>query len=110
MARTIDPRTRPALLEAANRLFYRDGIAAVGVDDIVAAFSALEPDPLPPFRLEGGALPCLPGSAPGRPPQTTGRGNRGRTADATPLGGNRLSLRIDRRQRLQRLRIRAGPR
>src|SRR5262249_6655755 len=43
MARTIDPRTRPALLEAANRLFYRDGIAAVGVDDIVAASRLSKP-------------------------------------------------------------------
>jgi AcrR family transcriptional regulator len=43
MARTIDPRTRPALLDAASRLFYRDGIAAVGVKDIVAASRLSKP-------------------------------------------------------------------
>jgi AcrR family transcriptional regulator len=43
MPRTIDPRTRPALLEAANHLFYRDGIAAVGVDDIAAASRLSKP-------------------------------------------------------------------
>jgi AcrR family transcriptional regulator len=43
MARTIDPRTRPALLKAANRLFYRDGIASVGVDDVVKVSSLSKP-------------------------------------------------------------------
>jgi AcrR family transcriptional regulator len=36
VARTTDPRTRPAFLDAANRLFYREGVGAVGVDEVVA--------------------------------------------------------------------------
>jgi AcrR family transcriptional regulator len=43
VARTVDPRTRPALLEAANRLFYRGGVAAIGVDDVVGASGLSKP-------------------------------------------------------------------
>lgn len=43
MARTVDPRTRPALLDAANRLFDREGTGRVGVDDIVAASGLSKP-------------------------------------------------------------------
>jgi AcrR family transcriptional regulator len=34
MARTVDPRTRPALLGAASDLFYSRGLAATGVEEI----------------------------------------------------------------------------
>jgi AcrR family transcriptional regulator len=43
VARTVDPRTRPALLEAASRLFYREGVEAIGVDDVVAASGLSKP-------------------------------------------------------------------
>jgi AcrR family transcriptional regulator len=43
MARTIDPRTRPALLETANRLFYREGVGAVGVDAVAVASGLSKP-------------------------------------------------------------------
>lgn len=43
MARTVDPRTRPALLGAATRLFYREGLGAVGVEDIVGASGLSKP-------------------------------------------------------------------
>ena len=43
MARTIDPRTRPALLDAANRLFYRDGVGPIGVDDVADASGLSKP-------------------------------------------------------------------
>jgi AcrR family transcriptional regulator len=43
VARTVDPRTRPALLEAATRLFYRAGVGSVGVQDIVGASGLSKP-------------------------------------------------------------------
>jgi AcrR family transcriptional regulator len=43
VARTFDSRTRPALLDAANRLFYRDGVGAVGVDEVAAASGLSKP-------------------------------------------------------------------
>jgi AcrR family transcriptional regulator len=43
VARTTDPRTRPTLLEAASRLFYREGVGAVGVDDVAAASGLSKP-------------------------------------------------------------------
>jgi AcrR family transcriptional regulator len=43
MARTVDPRTRPELLDAAQRLFYREGVAAIGVDDVVAESGLSKP-------------------------------------------------------------------
>lgn len=43
MARTISPRTRPALLEAAARLFYSRGIAATAVDDIADVAGLTKP-------------------------------------------------------------------
>jgi AcrR family transcriptional regulator len=43
VARTTDPRTLPALLDAANRLFYREGLGAVGVDDVVATSGLSKP-------------------------------------------------------------------
>lgn len=43
VARTTDPRTRPALLEAASRLFYREGVGAVAVDNVAAASGLSKP-------------------------------------------------------------------
>jgi AcrR family transcriptional regulator len=43
VARTVDPRTRPALLRAARSLFYARGLAATGVDDIAAASGLTKP-------------------------------------------------------------------
>jgi AcrR family transcriptional regulator len=43
MARTASPQTRPALVEAAGRLFYSRGIAATGVDDIAGAAGLTKP-------------------------------------------------------------------
>lgn len=43
MARTIDPRTRPALIRAAGRLFYAHGVGSVGVDEIAAASGLTKP-------------------------------------------------------------------
>jgi len=43
VARTFDPRTRPALLDAASRLFYGKGVGAVGIDDVAAASGRSKP-------------------------------------------------------------------
>ncbi len=43
MARTTDPRTRPALLAAARELFYGHGVRATTVDDIAAASGLTKP-------------------------------------------------------------------
>ena len=43
MARTLDPRALPALIDAASRLFYRSGVGAVGVDDVAAASGFSKP-------------------------------------------------------------------
>jgi AcrR family transcriptional regulator len=43
MARTADPRTRPALLQAAGELFYSRGIGATSVDDVAAASGLTKP-------------------------------------------------------------------
>jgi AcrR family transcriptional regulator len=43
MARTVSPRTRPALVEAAAELFYARGITATSVDDVAAAAELTKP-------------------------------------------------------------------
>jgi AcrR family transcriptional regulator len=43
MTRTVDPRTRPALLGAASDLFYSRGLAATGVEDIAVASRLTKP-------------------------------------------------------------------
>ena len=43
MPRTIDPRTRPALIRAAGRLFYARGVGCVGVDEIASASGLTKP-------------------------------------------------------------------
>jgi AcrR family transcriptional regulator len=43
VARTTNPRTRPALLQAARDLFYARGIGATGVEDVAAASGLTKP-------------------------------------------------------------------
>jgi AcrR family transcriptional regulator len=43
VSRTVDPRTRPALLGAARQLFYARGLGATSVDDIAAASGLSKP-------------------------------------------------------------------
>ena len=43
MTRTADPRTRPALLEAARDLFYSGGVGLTALDDIAAASGLTKP-------------------------------------------------------------------
>jgi AcrR family transcriptional regulator len=43
VARTADPRTRPALLEAARDLFYTQGVVATAVDDVAEASGLTKP-------------------------------------------------------------------
>lgn len=43
MARTTDPRTRPALLDAAGALFYARGVGAVTVNEIAEASGLTKP-------------------------------------------------------------------
>lgn len=43
MARTSDPRTRTALLQAARELFYTRGVAATAVNDVAEASGLTKP-------------------------------------------------------------------
>lgn len=43
MSRTTDPRTVPALLGAARKLFYKRGVGATSVDDIAAVSGLSKP-------------------------------------------------------------------
>ena len=43
MSRTVSPRTRPALLEAAGELFYARGVAATTLDDVAVISRLTKP-------------------------------------------------------------------
>ncbi len=43
MARTASPRTRPALLKAAGKLFYARGVAATALDEVAATAKLTKP-------------------------------------------------------------------